>query len=168
MGRKHHYRRKKEAPELDVTTFLNLMVVLIPFLLVTAVFSRITIQELNMPESAGGGKVDKPLVTIEVIVRKEAIQIGDGRSVTLSIPKVDGAYDLEKLSEFLMKLKAKHQEKEDATILVEPDIAYDDMIHVMDAVKGAEIEGDSEGEGDGLEAKQKLILFPEISIGDAP
>ncbi|WP_303906212.1 ExbD/TolR family protein [Thiohalomonas denitrificans] len=164
MGRRHHYRRKKETPELDVTTFLNLMVVLIPFLLVTAVFSRITIQELNMPESAGGGEVDKPLVTIEVIVREKAIEIGDGKSITLSIPKVDGAYDIEKLSEFLMKLKAQYEDKEDAVVLVEPDIAYEDMILVMDAVKVAEIREEGEKE----EEVQKLVLFPEISIGDAP
>ena len=31
-----------------MTTFLNLMVVLVPFLLITAVFSRITILELNL------------------------------------------------------------------------------------------------------------------------
>ena len=35
MARIHHYRRHKETPDLDVTTFLNLMVVLIPFLLIT-------------------------------------------------------------------------------------------------------------------------------------
>ena len=46
MARRHHYkRRSKDAPELDVTTFLNLMVVLVPFLLITAVFSRLTIVE---------------------------------------------------------------------------------------------------------------------------
>ena len=55
MARRHHYRRRsKDAHELDVTTFLNLMVVLVPFLLITAVFSRLTIVELNLPSSAGG------------------------------------------------------------------------------------------------------------------
>ena len=79
MARRHHYRKKGEQPqELDVTTFLNLMVVLIPFLLVTAVFSKITIQELNLPaQAAGGATPDKPLVTIEVMVRKNGLEIGD-------------------------------------------------------------------------------------------
>lgn len=49
MARRHHYRKKGEQPqELDVTTFLNLMVVLIPFLLVTAVFSKITIDRKSV------------------------------------------------------------------------------------------------------------------------
>ena len=55
MGRQHHYRRRTKDPaDLDMTTFLNLMVVLVPFLLITAVFSRITIVELSLPSSAGG------------------------------------------------------------------------------------------------------------------
>ena len=56
--RRHHYRRSPHAarpPELDMTTFLNLMVVLVPFLLITAVFSRITIVELDMPCRARAG-----------------------------------------------------------------------------------------------------------------
>ena len=55
MARRHHYKRRtKPAHELDITTFLNLMVVLVPFLLITAVFSRLTIVELTVPSSAGG------------------------------------------------------------------------------------------------------------------
>jgi biopolymer transport protein ExbD len=44
-------RRKyiQETVELNITAFLNLMVILVPFLLVTAVFSRITVLELNLP-----------------------------------------------------------------------------------------------------------------------
>lgn len=161
--RKHHYRRNRETPELDVTTFLNLMVVLIPFLLITAVFSRITIQELNMPESAGGQQVDKPQVTIEVILRQDAIEIGDGKRVAVSIPKGEEGHDLQSLSEHLMKLKAQYEEKEDATILVEPDVEYEEVIHVMDAVKVAELAPEGESE-----EPQKMVLFPVLSIGDAP
>ena len=56
MARRHHYKRrtKGDAHEIDVTTFLNLMVVLVPFLLITAVLSRLTIVELNLPSAAGG------------------------------------------------------------------------------------------------------------------
>lgn len=162
MARLHHYKRNKDAPELDVTTFLNLMVVLIPFLLVTAVFSRITIMEMNLPTSAGGAAVEPPLVTIEVIVRKSGLEIGDGKNVVVSIPKAGEKYDLPKLSEYLRRLKAEYSEKEDATILVEPDIEYEDMVHVMDAIREAEVRQE------GQEELQKIALFPEISIGDAP
>ncbi len=161
MSRLHHYKRHKEAPDLDVTTFLNLMVVLIPFLLITAVFSRITIMELDLPTAAGGPTVDKKQVTIEVIVRKNALQIADGRRVVASMPKQGDKYDLPKLSEYLMKLKRAYVDKEDATVLIEPDIAYEDMVQVMDAVRLAEIREPGQ-------EVQKIPLFPAISVGDAP
>lgn len=139
------------------------MVVLIPFLLVTAVFSRITIQELNLPsEAAGGATPDKPLVTIEVIVRKDKLQLSDGKSITATINKTEGKYDIKKLSANLLELKGKYAEKEDATILVEPDIEYEDVIHVMDAVKVAEVKQP------GIDELQRLPLFPKLSLGDAP
>lgn len=165
MARRHHYRKKGEQPqELDVTTFLNLMVVLIPFLLVTAVFSKITIQELNLPaQAAGGATPDKPLVTIEVMVRKNGLEIGDGKVIHTTIPKKDGKYDLAKLSEELSGLKDRYPEKEDAFVLLEQDIEYNDMIGVMDAVKVVETAPATE-----KVAAQMTVLFPEISIGDAP
>ncbi len=163
MAKKRHYRRLTETPEMDVTTFLNLMVVLIPFLLVTAVFSRITIQELNLPEgSAGGSKPDEPVVTVEVIVRQDRIEIGDGRRVVTTLPKHNGKHDLQALSEHLLSLKRRYPAKEDATILIEPDVTYEELVHVMDAVKVAELPME-DGEG-----RERHVLFPQLALGDAP
>ncbi len=162
-ARRHHYRRNKEQAEIDVTTFLNLMVVLIPFLLITAVFSRITIQELNLPQQASGGNSpDKPLITIEVILRKDRLQITDGDKITDTIKLVDGKQDYATLSEKLLVLKEQYKEKEDAVILIEPDIEYDDVIRVMDAVKVAEIRMPDQPDA------ERIPLFPKISLGDAP
>lgn len=156
-------RRKHEPVELEVTTFLNLMVVLIPFLLLTAVFTKITIQELNLPTQAGGGAPPlKPPVVIEVIVRKNALQIGNGKTVSETIPKLNNKYDYKKLSEKLLVLKDENKDKEDVAVLMEPDIDYESVIGVMDAVKVAEIYKP------GQEKPERLTLFPQVSIGDAP
>jgi biopolymer transport protein ExbD len=151
-----------ETPELDVTTFLNLMVVLIPFLLISAVFSRVTIMELSVPTSAGGADLSKPNFAIEVIVRRAGFEIANGSSVEAAIPKKDDQYDMEMLSRMLIRLKAQYPEKEDATVLMEPDIEYDYLIQVMDAVRGSEIRSEES------EEVGQIILFPDISIGDAP
>ncbi len=72
MARRHHDRRRtKETPGMDVTTFMNLMVVLVPFLLITAVFSRIAVVELTLPSSSGGSADNKPAFMVEVIVRSQ-------------------------------------------------------------------------------------------------
>jgi biopolymer transport protein ExbD len=154
-------RKKHEPPELNITTFLNLMVVLIPFLLISAVFSRVTIMELSVPTRAGGTAV-KPNFTIEVIIRDLGLEIANGSKVMAAIPKKDGHYDINKLSEILSRLKNQYPEKEDATILMEPRIEYDYLIQIMDAVRSAEIQTP------GSAAAQRVALFPKVSIGDAP
>ena len=89
MARRHHYKRrtKENAYEIDVTTFLNLMVVLVPFLLITAVFSRLTIVELNLPSTAGSAVSDADNFRVEVIVREAGIEIGNGTATIATIPK---------------------------------------------------------------------------------
>jgi len=161
MGR---LRRKgpKEPPELDITTFLNLMVVLIPFLLISAVFSRVTIMELSVPTGAGGAASATPNFTIEVIVRENGLELANGANVVAAFPKKDDQYDLETLSKMLIRLKSDYPDKEDATVLMEPDIQYDYLIRIMDTVRAAEVKVE------GSEETQKLVLFPSISIGDAP
>lgn len=162
--RRHHYNRfAKEAPELNITSFLNLMVVLVPFLLITAVFSRITILELNLPTSAGdASKADKPRMSVEVIVRDQGLEIGNGKTVIARFPKVEDEYDMETLSEYLLEIKSKNMDKKDATVLMEPEIEYNNLVAIMDAVRVAEVV-----QGDDPEP-QEIELFPSISIGDAP
>lgn len=162
--RRHHYNRfAKEAPELNITSFLNLMVVLVPFLLITAVFSRITILELNLPTGAGdASKADKPRMSVEVIVRDKGLEIGNGKTVIARFPKVDDEYDMETLSKYLLEIKSKNMDKKDATVLMEPEIEYNNLVAIMDAVRVAEVV-----QGDDPEP-QEIELFPSISIGDAP
>jgi biopolymer transport protein ExbD len=160
MAKAHHYRRRqKEAPDLDMTTFMNLMVVLVPFLLITAVFSRITIVELDLP-SAKSAAPASPTFRVEVVVRDAGLEIMDGTQVIAAIPKVGDAYDLPKLSEYLVAIKNEYPAKDDASVLLEPHIAYDHLIQVMDVVRSVET----------LDGAQiaRADLFTAISIGDAP
>jgi biopolymer transport protein ExbD len=163
MTRRRHKRRgREETPGLDVTTFLNLMVVLIPFLHISAVFSRVTIMELSVPTSAGESALNKPNYTIEVIVRKAGLEIANGASVEAAIPKKDEQYDMDMLSKILKRLKERYPEKEDATVLMEPEIEYNYLIQIMDAVRGTQVQVE------GSDEVGKMVLFPNISIGDAP
>ena len=172
MARRHHYKRrsKKPAYDIDVTTFLNLMVVLIPFLLITAVFSRLTIVELNLPSSAGGPSTAEEGFQPEVIVRKDGIEITNSRVVIASIPNIDDEFDLETLSDFMVELKQTYPEQEAASVLMEAHIPYDYLIRVMDIVRSVEVpvENGVEGESDGEAEYQLVALFSEISVGDAP
>jgi len=164
MARRHHYRRRsKDTHELDVTTFLNLMVVLVPFLLITAVFSRLAIVELNLPSSSGGASSTDVPFRVEVIVREEVIEITNGTDLIASIPNIEGEYDLESLSDYMVELKREYPDHESASVLLEPLIPYNYLIQVMDRVRSVAIPGGGEEE-----EVELYGLFGQISVGEAP
>lgn len=185
MARRKH-KKSREAPELDITAFLNLMVVLVPFLLASAVFSRITILELNMPAGAGKAVEKPPEISIEVVIRQDVMEISDGRKVIIRFPKIDNpdpeaaaedakVYDLIALTNYLLKIKANYPDKTDSTILMEPAIEYRHLVSVMDRVRNAEIVQENTADNavvgtteSSVPNIQRIVLFPDISIGDAP
>ena len=156
-------RRNVETAELNITAFMNLMVILVPFLLITAVFSRLTVLELNLPGSSSEPvEQQDQTFQLEIIVRQDKIEVGDRNQGLLGVyPNADsGAYDYDALADKLRELKERYPTKTDAAILLEQDIAYETLVRVMDTVRIAEtIEDDAVVRSD---------LFPNISIGDAP
>ena len=118
--------------------------------------------ELNLPTGAGAAAPQEVKMTVEVIVREKGVEIGNGRRVLARFPKQDEEYDLQSLSEYLLKIKGKYPDKTDATVLMEAEIEYDFLVKVMDAVRSVEVRQA------GKEEIEKIALFPDISIGDAP
>jgi len=155
-------RHAEEAPELNITAFMNLMVILVPFLLMTAVFSRLAILELTLPGSSTEPADPQELVfQLEIIVREGQIEVGDRNVGALGVyPRDVGGYDYEALTAKLTEIKNSYPEKTEASILLEADIAYDTLVQVMDRVREAETVVDN--------VIVRTDLFPDISIGDAP
>lgn len=162
--RKRVRRAHREPPELNITAFMNLMVVLVPFLLISAVFSQMTILELNLPPDSNpqaNKKNQKKIRNFEVIVRKDSLIIADTiGGVLKTIKNTNGEHDFSKLSDFLVKLKAKFPKKQNISILLEPDIDYDLLIKTMDTVRVVKVVE--------LASVVQKELFPQIAIGDAP
>jgi biopolymer transport protein ExbD len=157
-GRRHD----GESTELNITAFMNLMVILVPFLLITAVFSRLAILELNLPgSSTEPADQQDQTFQLEVIVRTDKIEVGDRNQGLLGIyPNGVDGYDYDALSGKLSALKKAYPSKTDVAILLESDIPYDTLIQVMDRVRIAEVIKD--------DSIVRSDLFPDISIGDAP
>ena len=164
---KHRHRRSaarhREPAELNITAFMNLMVVLVPFLLVMAVFSRLAIIELNLP-TGGGSSSDEPdafSLALEVVVRADRLVVQDRNEGFLSeFPIGDAGYDLGALSDYLQRVKAEYPDVTTVTLLLEPETPYETVVAVMDTVRLFRV-ADATG-------VQRGELFPDISIGDAP
>ena len=165
MKRRWRKRHSEGPPELDITAFMNLMVILVPFLLISAVFSRITILELDLPApgfvNQQNNKDEPEKLQLEVIIRKNVIEIGDRKRGLLKLVEVtpDGSH-LQQVSDMLQQIKARLPDKQDITLLLETDIEYQRLVEMMDTLRVAQVEQDDE--------MITAELFPVISIGDAP
>lgn len=155
-------RLKKEAAHLEITAFINLIVVLVPFLLSTAVFTRLAVLDLSLPAQNSGVeqlKVDN--LQLEIVIRKDALEVGDRIGGLIQrIPMVNGAHDLRSLEALMVMLKGKFPDKVDATLLAEPNTPYDMLVNIMDVVRETRT-----AQGPKV---TRAELFPNISIGDAP
>ncbi|MCG8392502.1 MAG: biopolymer transporter ExbD [Pseudomonadales bacterium] len=160
-------RRSRDTEvELNITAFLNLMVVLIPFLLINAVFAQVSILQLDLPavndSSTPSEDDEKDKLILEVLIYGDRYEVVDrNTSAVLQVLENKGDdYDTAGLHEYLLKVKEKFPEETAITLLCEDDTPYEVMIHTMDAVRLY----DTELNGQII----KKELFPSISIGSAP
>src|SRR5262245_30764699 len=115
--------RPKKPVELLLVPMIDIFTVLVTFLLMTAVFSRITIIQLDLP-SAAAGIPSEPDFRLEVIVRKEGFELTNGVERIAAIPTVNGEYDLKALTEMALALRREHTRKEQASVLMEQGDKY--------------------------------------------
>lgn len=152
--------KRRETADLDVTAFMNLMVVLVPFLLITAVFSRITILELNLPAEKSNSKPPKESLQLKLTVLESVIRISDRSGLIRSFRvQKDGHFDMKPVSTLMMKIKKQSDKTRDVRILFGKNIKYDTLVQVMDAVRSGVVTVDGQA--------QQIELFPSISIGEA-
>ncbi|MGB1092370.1 MAG: ExbD/TolR family protein [Oceanobacter sp.] len=160
-------RRDSEPVELNVTSFMNLMIVLVPVLLMNMVFSQIAVLDLKLPQGADGPTVVNPEdVTLEVIIRAESMQVSYSyqlqTTTVADLPNVNGSHDFDGLNKALQELKKDpvFTEKSDISLLPEANVDYQTLVTTMDAVRiyPAVV----------VTSVVDAQLFPDISLGAAP
>ena len=155
--------RREHSAELDVTPFMNLMIVLVPVLLLSMVFTHTAVIDLDFP--SGGADPNKRLdpdkLQLEVQVYDNQLVVADARGgVIRRLKKKAGQHDFEGLSNVMQEIKRRVPKKRDIIILLEADTDYQTLVSVMDRVRaynttlGAQL--------------VKAELFPVISLGDTP
>ena len=157
-------RPRKHAAHLEVTAFINVIVVLVPFLLSTAVFSRLAVHELSLPaqNSPGVEQLKVNDLKLEIVIRADALEVGDRIGGLIQrVGSTPQGYDLAALSALMQQIKAKFPDTRAASVLAQPDTSYDTLVQVMDAVREAR-------PANAGPKTPNIELFPDISIGDAP
>ena len=162
--KQNRHDRHQEA-ELDITAFMNLMIVLVPVLLLGMVFSQITVIELKLPRSAVESELAGHDKQLEVILEADRLIVNYPEGVLLrEIPKKDGAQDVKTLSTFLQQVKRqlgeKGIQKKNISLLSMSSTSYQEIISVMDSVRSYRTVVAA--------SVVNAELFPEIALGDAP
>ena len=157
-------RRKmtKDVVELNITAFLNLMVILVPFLLITAVFSRMTILELNLPlKDARVVPPETIKLQLELVIRPDSFEIRDSNLGRIKyLPREQARPDWKAFTDVLVEIKSRFPEEQRISLLLDKKVTYKTLIDVMDRVRSADVVN--------VNVVENVELFPEISIGDAP
>lgn len=159
-------QRNRDEAELNVTSFMNLMIVLVPVLLLNMVFSQLSVLDLKLPTGDQPSVVDPNDVTLEVIIRPDSIQVSYSyllqTVVQATLPAKEGKQDFQGLSAVLQEMKKDpvFAEKRDISLLPEQGIDYQTLISVMDTVRvyPAVL----------IDTVVDATLFPDISLGNAP
>ncbi|MDE2504815.1 MAG: biopolymer transporter ExbD, partial [Burkholderiales bacterium] len=154
-------RLRKPVAHLEITAFINLIVVLVPFLLSTAVFTHLAVIDLKLPQAAADAlaRIEPGRLQLEVVLRRDAIEVGDRAGGLIERIPRDG-HEMAALAAAMLQIKRSHPEQRDATLLSEPEVPYDDLVQAMDAMR-------STVSARGAQAV-RVELFPQIAIGDAP
>ena len=174
--------RLHKPGSLNLVPMIDIFTVLVTFLLMTAVFSRITILQLDLPSANDSTGATPPAFRLEVIVRDAGFEVTNGSRLIAAIPKVDGEYDLKTLSGLALSLKRDYPDADDASVLLEREIPYDYLIQVMDAIRSTEVPaeagpavagGEPRAAPDGPSGlarpkSTRMPLFAHIAVGDAP
>jgi biopolymer transport protein ExbD len=161
LVRRNHARYHQGRDDLNIVPMIDMMVILVFFLIFTAVFSKTNILQLNLPASNASAPLDLPKgLKLEIIIRPDDLVINDRNSGPLkTLANTPAGYDYASLSEFMRRVKSQFPQMTDATILPGPAVPYDTLVQVMDAVRVYQLP---------VAPFSKAELFPDIAIADAP
>jgi biopolymer transport protein ExbD len=171
--RQHGGHDDGEALDLDVTPFLNIMFMLILSILAMTSWTQLALIGVQAPQIAGGaagGAAGDPSaaasqLNLTVFVLKDGFNLAatgatldgntEGRPGQVLIPKITGKdgrpmYDFDKLHARLIDIKKTFPQEENMILSADADVAYDDIIHTMDAARTT--------------GKDNAALFPAVAF----
>ena len=133
MGRRVRAKREVNV-DLDITSFMNLMVILIPFLLLNAVFTQVSVLQADQPgDGAATSAEAPPPLVLDVYVLETGFMVKNrGQDGHLGI--IEGQ-DYQALNQLLRQIKTEYPKVNSATLRIEDGIPYQQVISSMDAVR---------------------------------
>ncbi|MBK9293176.1 MAG: biopolymer transporter ExbD [Oligoflexia bacterium] len=125
--------------ELNLVPFIDLMSTCICFLLITAVWTQVSMIQIGSSiygKKTSTGQVEQPTreqVNLKIDISRQGYTVRIGKQ-SLKIPKVADQFDQAALMNELKNIKARYPEKSDGIISLTDEIKYDELIKGMDSL----------------------------------
>ena len=178
QGNRKTSTRQVVHGDVDLTPIMCLFIILVPLLLVSAVFERLSALQVHLPEASTieeteGAKEEEPtgIVELRLFVKEDGLGLeatlshdpsGEEKEiyedVRYDFPIMGDRYDLEKLLQSLRDLKQEYPRHEEIVFLVDDKVSYDVIVQAMDTCRREYYE--EEGE------KKSRPLFPEVALSE--
>src|SRR5512134_2491212 len=102
---------------INIVPMLDVMVILTFFLIFTAVFSKTSVLEVNLPVPGKQAAATPPRFELELILRSTGIEVAERRTgVLTTIPAVATGQDVARLTDYLAVLKQRVPDVTNATL----------------------------------------------------
>ncbi len=177
-GRGRRSSGQAETAEVDLTPIMCLFIILVPLLLLTAVFEKLSALRLSLPMASSFEATEEPredpsgIIELRLLVQKGSLELNGTIShdkygkeketyedIRHELPAVEGTYDLGGLQKLLKGLKQEHPRHEDIVFLVDDMVSYDVIVQAMDTCREEILlEGGK---------RKSRPLFPNISLSEA-
>lgn len=161
-------RRRHVEAELNITSFVDVLSVLLFFLLSVATMEKLGSHDVNLPQ-----QTDDFIKESTVEVKNLSVSLAKGglklrgmltpkdkepEILSIEMPLVGEQFDLGRLREELLRLKSGYQTDDAIILLVADDVPFDSIVKVMDTVR-EQVEF--------ADGRQMVTnLFPQISLSD--
>lgn len=157
-----HNRLRARAVHLNIVSLIDVFAVLVFFLLLTASLAadRLNTLGLDLPSQDQPPLDTPPPKSLEVVIHQNSLEVHAKNGSNTTLANTDEGHDYSGLADALLSIKKASPKDDQITLLVEPDVPYDTLVQVMDAVRTAP--------EDVVFESGSRDMFPLISIGDAP
>lgn len=152
---------RARAVSLNIVSMIDVFAVLVFFLLVSSSITaaKLNVVKLNLPSADQKIVPDKPPLQLTITLHKGSLEVSDRSGGLRRLDNTPEGYNLAALADLLAGVKKTAPQENTVTLLLEPDIPYDDLIRVMDTARFTP----AAAQAGGLPAE----MFPNISLGDA-
>lgn len=137
-GKKRRWGQAVTA-ELNVMPLMNLFVVLIPLLLLSAVFIEVSVIDMNQSSSDEPQEMpeQEPLALAVHIAKAGYVVRGNGIEPRTVVRSSNDEITRNRLTEILREIVASHPENQNIQIVAQETTVYEEIIAVMDIARTA-------------------------------